>query len=175
MAVGDATLQAANVSLIEGGGVRITVTDVPNEGGELKTNAKYSFGYYECRCLIPSGGGMHPAFWLSDRDHAYPRPEIDVEYFGGTNLYFATHLGGNVESQSASISGDWHVFGVRWTSEVVDFYIDNAKVAAIRIYIPQVPMQILLQDLNEDYLARDPAVVYPVQFDTDYIKYWEFT
>lgn len=156
--------------------MRITVTDTPNEGGELKTNTKYSFGYYECRCKFPSGGGMHPAFWLSDRDATPTHPEIDVEYYGGSVLHFAHHLNGSSKGYilpNVNISDDWHVFGVRWTSERVDYYIDNIKVAYLSELVPQVPMQILLQDLNEDYLVRDPAVVYPVQFDTDYVKYWE--
>jgi beta-glucanase (GH16 family) len=108
----------------------------------VNTHDKFSFkyGYLESRMLVPACAGCWPAFWLLPRADRWP-PEIDIiEYFNTAAQvipYSAVHYPSPNErkldyfSQRLRISdndnyvGTWHTYGVLWSKESVQFYIDG--------------------------------------------------
>lgn len=175
------TTLAANVSLIGGGGVRITgnyEAGVTNTGGWIQTNQKYLYGYFECRCKIPAGKGLWPAFWTSDRDQAVPRPEIDIfESIGDGNLYMTNRWKGYKDQQVAenvNYSDGYHIFALRWSPGRIDYYVDNVMLASSVLDIAQDAMSVLLDFLiGGDWAGNPVGVTFPVNFDVDYVKIWQ--
>lgn len=110
----------------------------------LLTQGKQSwtYGRIEARIKLPKGQGIWPAFWmLGDNitELAWPLcGEIDImEYKGqepgnvhGTIHYGAPahrYQGGQSKDRISGIdfSSDFHVFGIRWSSKEIQWYVDD--------------------------------------------------
>ncbi len=120
--------------------------------GQITTEGSFSqqYGYFEMRAELPPGVGMWPAFWLlpvlSYAPGNWP-PELDVlEAFGSpaadgeggaTQAHWDVH-----STDAAQQAGNWvplprggnsetgfHTYGVLWTPQLLDFYIDGTEVA----------------------------------------------
>lgn len=109
-------------------------------------------GYFECRCILPSGSGLWSAFWIYSRsvcditDEGRNGTEIDV--FESSRWYnekyrnsvqHALHYDGyNEEHQKNElgiyrVEGDpyseFHTYGVEWNESGYRFYIDGHLTA----------------------------------------------
>jgi len=120
----------------------------------INTNGKFSFRYgtVEARIKLPYGNGMWPAFWMmgSDlNDVGHPRcGEIDILEMvggqdGGTNrlsdavVYASTHKPDENDTKIITETGSYagphklsdgfHVYGMKWTKEVITFYVDGTE------------------------------------------------
>jgi len=118
--------------------------------GRINTKGKVAFKYgrVEARIKLPYGNGMWPAFWMMGADIdevGHPAcGEIDiVEMVGGTSpeperlsdsvVHGALHRSdgpGIVSSTGffkgdAPFSDDFHVFGIRWSSASITYYVDD--------------------------------------------------
>jgi beta-glucanase (GH16 family) len=109
----------------------------------LLTKGKFeqAYGRFEARIRLPWGQGVWPAFWMLGADiDAVPWPaagEIDIMEFRGQNpstILGTVHGPGYSAGQSISKSytlkngrfdTDFHVFGIEWGPEYVNFYVDN--------------------------------------------------
>lgn len=133
---------------IEEGMLRITALKESFNGSSytsarLLTKGKFeqTFGRFEARIKLPWGQGIWPAFWMLGADiDTNPWPgagEIDImEYRGqqptimlGT-VHGPGYSGGASISKSYTLTNDrfdtgFHVFGIEWGPEYVNFYVDN--------------------------------------------------
>jgi len=112
----------------------------------LKSIGKKSFTYgrIDIRAKLPSGKGIWPALWmLGENITSLSWPacgEIDImELLGhepnksyGTLHWGAkggpsTHVGGSHSLTNGNFSDQFHVFSIDWTSEKVDFLVDDIR------------------------------------------------
>ncbi|WP_424200094.1 glycoside hydrolase family 16 protein [Algibacter sp.] len=114
----------------------------------LLTKGKFeqAYGRFEARIQVPYGQGMWPAFWLlgadcgdgTDGTLVWPAcGEIDIMENKGsepTEISSAVHgpgySGGNPITKSFSLDNnrfdtDYHVFGIEWDPNYINFYVDN--------------------------------------------------
>jgi beta-glucanase (GH16 family) len=99
------------------------------------------YGRFEARIKLPLGKGMWPAFWMLGSNFeqvSWPQcGEIDImEYLGDkpTEVFGTIHGPGFAGGQSIGkkyslVNGrfdtDFHVFGVEWTENHINWYVDN--------------------------------------------------
>ena len=103
---------------------------------------EFTYGYVEARVKLPSGQGIWPAFWMLGANitqDGWPLAgEIDIlEYLGRdpdmvyTTLHTKDHHAGNASSKKTPMEGmeeGYHTFGVNWTKNAMEFYVDDQKV-----------------------------------------------
>lgn len=122
----------------------------------ISTQDKFmqTYGYYECRCILPKGTGMWAAFWLTNPNvskyetgNATQGAEIDVfesPYYYRTinnNLVSSNiHYNGYGIQTKYSNVGIWQLdnnpyenyntYGVEWTQNGYTFFINGNKVGS---------------------------------------------
>jgi len=137
----------ANVR-VDNGYLLITARQESFEGAaytstRLRTQGLFEqqYGRFEARIRVPSGKGLWPAFWLLGNDceeNTWPAcGEIDVmENLGSspTTIFGSLHgpgySAGEAETKDFTLEdgrfdSDFHVFGVEWTPEYVNYYVDD--------------------------------------------------
>lgn len=102
----------------------------------------FTYGRIESRILLPSGGGLWPAFWMLSTDEPYgfwPQSgEIDImEWVGnqkakvhGTLHYGQpspnnSQTGATVTSLDGDFGNEYHVYAVEWEANEIRWYIDD--------------------------------------------------
>jgi beta-glucanase (GH16 family) len=108
--------------------------------GLLTTAKSFSqlYGYFEIKAELPTGQGAWPAFWLLPSNGAWP-PEIDaLEQVGGDKIYQTTHTDQTgsptaigFTTDLSNVSNTFHTYGVLWTAQNIDYYIDGVEVASM--------------------------------------------
>lgn len=111
--------------------------------GRILTKGSFeqAYGRYEARIQLPYGQGIWPAFWLIGNDIdtvGWPQcGEIDImEYRGQTPTTMIGTVHGPGYSADESIGKeytldndrfdtDFHVFGIEWGPEYINFYVDD--------------------------------------------------
>jgi beta-glucanase (GH16 family) len=99
------------------------------------------YGRFEARIKLPFGQGIWPAFWMLGADigsNPWPQAgEIDImEYLGQnpTSVFGTLHgpgySGAESIGKSYTLKNDrfdtgFHVFGIEWSPEYVNFYVDD--------------------------------------------------
>jgi beta-glucanase (GH16 family) len=125
--------------------IRALKTDAGFTSARIKTQGKFDFQYgrIEARIRIPFGQGIWPAFWMLGSDIAsvgWPDcGEIDVmENIGKepatvhATVHGPGYSGGHaISGKSDSSSGqrfadDFHVFGMVWEPNSIQFFIDGS-------------------------------------------------
>jgi beta-glucanase (GH16 family) len=109
----------------------------------IKTENLFSqkYGRFEARIKLPQGKGLWPAFWMLGNNFnevSWPQcGEIDImEYIGSkpTEVFGTIHapgvFGANGLSKKYSLINDrfdtgFHVFGIEWTENHINWYVDN--------------------------------------------------
>lgn len=108
---------------------------------ETKNLAEWQYGKFEIRAKLPQGVGLWPAIWMMGVNRAeagWPDcGEIDImEYvgfdkdtiFGTIHTKAYNHMLGTQKGKKAFISNpndEFHVFGLEWTPEKIDFLLDG--------------------------------------------------
>ncbi len=129
---------------------------------------QHSYGYYECRCILPKGYGHWSAFWIfgdgvgnidgTGKDGA----EIDImesPFWGNKKLKNSTihtiHYDGYGEEHRSKNDGNWkisgdpynefHTYGLEWNESGYTFYIDGKKTSETDFGgVCQVPQFLIL-------------------------------
>jgi hypothetical protein len=155
--------------------------------GSVNTNKNFSFkyGYMESRMLIPACTGCWPAFWMLPSGDYWP-PEIDIiEYFDTAKQvipYSAVHWRMNEPDKEDYFSerlmpfgpgnfiGTWHTYGVLWTRDTVQFYLDGVPGPqfSVRSQIPHEHMYPIIQLAIG--AGHRPALGSTMQ--VDYVRAW---
>jgi beta-glucanase (GH16 family) len=116
----------------------------------LQTKGSFAarYGRIEARIKLPAGQGLWPAFWLLGTDIdsvGWPNSgEIDVmENLGQDPFTFYVSIHGpqtrhgalsygttTAIHSSTSLAASFHVYGMRWTPNRVEFWLDGSMYAA---------------------------------------------
>jgi len=142
------TDRAENVST-DGNGNLAIVAKQENFGGQpftsgrIKTQGLFqqTYGRFEARMKLPWGPGIWPAFWLlggNCETVTWPQcGEIDIMEYRGqqpTLAYGAVHgpgySGGGSITKAYALQNDrydldFHVFGIEWGTDYIDYYVDD--------------------------------------------------
>ncbi|WP_427913397.1 glycoside hydrolase family 16 protein [Ramlibacter sp. MMS24-I3-19] len=149
------------------------------------------YGYWEIRARVPRAKGIWPAFWLNG---GKPGPadepgEIDifemigdgVVYQSAHDRWSATHV---IESTGISPAfdhaGDFHAYGLSWTSSAITWYIDGAATfsaseALVARYRDLCGPMFLVMNIAVGGAwagSPDPALAWPQVMDVDYVRSW---
>ncbi len=133
---------------VEGGMLHITAHKESFMGagytsGRINTAGKIeqAYGRFEARIKLPWGQGIWPAFWMLGNDIdevGWPNcGEIDIMEYRGQNptimlgsVHGPGYSGGESEGKSYELTNDrfdtdFHVFGIEWGPEYINYYVDN--------------------------------------------------
>lgn len=123
----------------------------------LLTNEAFLYGRMEIRAKIPNadGNGLWPAIWmLGDgirNGVSWPEcGEIDImEYvsYEPNRVHFSIHTATNNHRAGTAITSgaiqhntaeeEFHIYGLTWTEDYLEFYIDNPNAVQLRFDKPQ--------------------------------------
>ena len=137
---------------IKNGKLVITATEKDGTylSGRLVSKGSWKYGYFECRARMPKGRGTWPAFWLlgeSLRKGKVGWPqcgEIDVMEQVGYDpdvIHCSLHSGEvnwmRKEQRTFVVTAKgattkFHNYGLDWTPEHLDFYIDGKRVGGFK-------------------------------------------
>ena len=124
-----------------------TSDPVPMLTGSVESRGLFSFtyGWVEARLKTTPHKGNFPAFWMMPQppSDTWPKAgEIDIyEAIDAQNTAFHTlHSNwittlGKKNNPKSSFSetvsqGDWHIFAVNWTEDLITFYVDGSPVGS---------------------------------------------
>ncbi|MBD3258024.1 family 16 glycosylhydrolase [candidate division GN15 bacterium] len=107
-----------------------------------------TYGRFQARIKLPTGQGIWPAFWLLGANIGtvgWPQcGEIDIMEYRGQqptvalgSLHGPGYSGGQAITQSIQLSEGrfdtaFHVFTVEWTSDLIEWYLDDQKYHSVR-------------------------------------------
>lgn len=178
------TRTAAQVTLVPGTGLRLTVTDVLINGnyvgGRISSRTYYQYGYFEWKAKLPGGAGIAGTLWLYEDTAQAPRPETDVmeyrgiEKFTATNHLYGSTTGISFKTHDLFITG-MHTYGLQWSPTRSTIYFDGIPVAILTNYVPQTAMRIECSNYAGGPWAGTPpaTTVFPGELDIEYIKVWQ--
>lgn len=119
-----------------------------SEGGKVYSGRVYAkqttgwkYGYVQAKIKLPSGKGTWPAFWMMPVNFkSWPHDgEIDImEEVGYHKDYVSSslHADGHVHSNGTQVTkevyckgaeGEFHTYGMEWTPDYFQFYVDGTK------------------------------------------------
>lgn len=156
---------------IEDGMLKITAVQESFEGASFtsarittKGNFEQKHGRFEARIKLPWGQGLWPAFWLlgSNIDEvSWPNcGEIDIMEYRGQNptiMLGSVHGPGYSGGESVGkeydlvndrFDTDFHVFGIEWGTNYINYYIDDVLFN-----------QITPNDVNGDWVFNQPFFI----------------
>ncbi len=157
--------------------------DVAYSSGMISTRGSFTqrFGYFEMRARWSGGKGLWPAFWLLPQSGKWP-PEIDIlEAHGDKPRIAYQSLHSTVQpaiTKTAALSGttdQYHRYGLLWTPETLDYYIDGVKtssIAAPRDLGEPMYMIVNLAVGGKWPGNPDAATSFPATMDVDYVRAW---
>lgn len=195
-----------NVHITTNGTLKIIANQEDYQGAgytsaRIKTQGKFTqkYGRFEARIKMPWGQGIWPAFWLLGDDFetvGWPQcGEIDImEYRGqeptlthGT-LHGPNYSGANGISKSYELTNDrfdagFHVFGIEWAPEYINFYVDDVLYNQITPedvtgeWVYNKPFFIILNlAIGGNYVGSPNAnTVFPQTMEVDYVKVYDST
>ena len=118
--------------------------------GKFTTQGKqhFSYGYFEARMKMPSGGGTWPAFWTLGSNIAtvpWPRSgELDIMEYAGNNptrstsaAHYANPLGfheykSGGHNHSKNLHEEFHTYGMLWLPNEVTFTFNGKTTFVLK-------------------------------------------
>ena len=157
-------------------------------GACLHTKGAFSqlYGYWEARIQVPSGRGLHSAFWGKPADEAWP-PELDVEEVGGArpdtvimSVHWRDPSGHRLSNQRwPGLTPSYHTFGAEWSPDGTVFYVDGEERARLTEGAAEMagegPFYALL-DLQVGLagaVQADDTTAFPAYQLVDYVRMWQ--
>lgn len=149
----------------------------------------FQYGFAEIRARIPSGRGLHPAFWMLPSSHN-EKPEIDVmEVIGQEPDFLYTflhyfdesgvkrHVGG--PTQTYDLSTDWNIFAVEWQPNRIVWYLNGDEIFRndVQSGIPHERMYILINLAVGGNWPGPPSeeTQFPSDLILDYVRVWQLS
>ncbi len=134
---------------VEGGMLKLTALQESFMGSgytsariNTKGKLEQEYGRIEARIQLPWGKGLWPAFWMLGNnidEVSWPQcGEIDIMEYRGQNpstligsVHGPGYSGGESEGKEYVLANDrfdtgFHVFGVEWGPEYINYYVDDA-------------------------------------------------
>jgi beta-glucanase (GH16 family) len=136
----------------------------PVRSARIFSNFSFLYGRVEVRAKIPAGNWLWPAIWMLPAKNAYggwpSSGEVDImesrgndpsypaggnNRFGST-LHWGTHWNTDMWShthqeyldKNNTLTSQWHIYGLKWTSTGLYTYIDNDtnRVLTVNMNVP---------------------------------------
>lgn len=193
---------------VEGGNLVLEARLEPYKGSEvtsasITTKKSWTYGYFEVRAMVPSGKGTWPAAWFlgdsmrKEGAEYIPWPrcgEVDLmEHWGlaPKRLLFSVHCQANHEKNvefNADTSEDdaentFHVYGLDWKPEVMDFYYDGKLMYSYKndhqgekTWPFDKPMYMILNLAIEGKwrsFAENNESIFPAKYLVDYVRVYQ--
>ena len=160
----------------------------------LWSKLQFKYGYFECRCFIPAGQGLWPAFWLYG---GKPNDEIDFMESKGekknefhvdihcpdecdkirTPPFFLKKPWGSWLKTDRSLMGEWVVFSGIWLPGYVNFYMNGRPVANYQGDFSAEMNMIANISVAVDNGPFSPGpnkkTMFPSEFVVDYMRVWK--
>lgn len=196
-----AWIDPACVSFNGKGQMLISVKKVGDQyhGGMIGTEKKasWTYGYFECRVQVATEPGMNTAFWMQaphmsapDKgkgtadDTANNGTEIDIlEYIArqGDVAHFNLHWNGYGKLHKSEPADGWlyhlrdgyHVYGVEWTPEGYDFYLDGRHYWHTRQAISKTDEYLILDLEVSDWAGGIANAKLPTSAVFDWVRVWQ--
>ena len=160
-------------------------------------NTGWQYGYVEAKIMLPSGKGTWPAFWMMPVHFtSWPHDgEIDImEEVGYHKDYVSSslHADGHVHSNNTQVTkevyckgaeGEFHVYGMEWTPDYFQFYVDGKKTlyyknpgTGVRDWPYDAPFYVILNlawggDWGGSQGVDESAL--PVTMHVDYVRVFQ--
>lgn len=152
------------------------------------------YGWFEIRCRMPAGSGLHSAFWLlqSNPNAQEYTPEgkrrrvgdgvVEIDIFEqlgrkteAGRIDFNVHFtkNGHYEYPSGvDLSKEFHVWALEWSEGRLVWYFDGKPIRTYEGETPQEKMFILLGLYQGSNWVgpMDPNMPYPRDFEIDYLR-----
>jgi beta-glucanase (GH16 family) len=167
--------------------------------GRIKTQGLFEvqYGKIAARIKLPRGQGIWPAFWMlgkdiSDPGVGWPRSgEIDVMENVGKepNIVHGTVHGPDYSGRKSITSahtlsgGGFHVYGVEWSADSIDFLVDDKPYASVThrslpagaAWVFDQPFFLLLNvAVGGDWPGSpDSTTRFPQSMLVDWVKVWK--
>lgn len=156
----------------------------------------HKYGYYECRCKLPSQPGWWVAFWLqspiigSTLDPAFSGVEVDImeNFTRDGAVSHNNHWNGYGSQRKSAGSGDrkpretpdgFHVFGLDWSKDGYIYYIDGEESWRINGPVSNREQFILISTECMGYREGDTPspelekATLPDYFTVDYVRVFD--
>lgn len=141
---------------------------------QSKPGFAFTYGYVEARIQFnPQISGGWPAFWSVAADGIWP-PEFDMpEYFetgGPTNYSYWPPGGGSHGNGFGAVDTGWHVYGMRWTTTDLTWFLDGSQIAIYNgadIANLAIAMTVVL-----DLAIQNTATGATTSMLVDYVRAW---
>jgi len=162
-----------------------------------KDKFEQAYGRFEARIRVPYGQGMWPAFWMLGADiDTNPWPgagEIDIMEYRGQeptvvlgSVHGPGYSAGNAITKRYDLINDrfdtgFHVFGIEWGKEYVNFYVDDVLYNQITPedvtgeWVFNKPFYILINlAVGGDFVGSpNSETVFPQTMLVDYVRVYQ--
>jgi len=197
------TDRAENVK-VENGVLHITALQESFEGAgytsaRILTKGLFeqAYGRFEARIKLPWGQGIWPAFWLLGNDIdevSWPQcGEIDImEYRGqqptitngtvhGPGYSGGLSIGKSYALENDRFDTDFHIFGIEWSPEYINFYVDDVLYNQITPddvtgeWVYDHPFYIIMNvAVGGNFVgAPNSETVFPQTMQVDYVRVYQ--
>ncbi|MDD3587449.1 MAG: glycoside hydrolase family 16 protein [Thermoguttaceae bacterium] len=167
--------------------------------GQFNDQVKFQqkYGWFEIRCRVPRGMGSYTAFWLHQvgANNQEYTPEgkrkgladgvVEIDIFellasqidsrlNNFNIHF-TPSAHYVYKMSFDPSVDFHTWALHWEEGRITWYCDGKVAKVYEGPTPPKQMYVLvaLFQVGGWAGAIDKNMVYPLDFEIDYIRVWK--
>lgn len=169
--------------------------------GMIALTKKYTYGYFEVRCICNNSDEIWSAFWLQ-ADAPYT-PEISRGGVGGAELdifetlSYGDGVNHNSVSQTIHCSGrqgdtsgelnscalgrfkgkniyeEFNTYGLKWTEDEYIFYINGVETvrSSFADGVSTVPESVILSMCPPEEITLDKGI--KTEFIIDYVKIWQ--
>lgn len=165
----------------------------------INTKDKFEFrnGRVDVRAKLPKGNGVWPAIWMlgaNFEEIEYPYAgEIDIMEFVGkepneihATVHFPWDNAQGIKSDGGTTqiidpSKEFHVYSVNWTSEKIEFLIDNSLFYTFKIDEAgeeinpfRKPFYLILNlALGGNWAGEVDPEIFPQKFIVDYVRVYK--
>ena len=163
-------------------------------GSAIWSKTPVRYGYFECRCKMPAGKGLWPAFWLYGGN---PNDEIDFMELKGerpNDIHVDVHcpercdggypgvLGfpknwGEWVRVTSSLNEGWNIISGIWTPEYVIFYLNGNAIAyfkgSFKNSMNVIANLAVAVDGGPFKPGPDEKTPFPSKMEVDYIRIWK--
>jgi beta-glucanase (GH16 family) len=163
-------------------------------GGAIWSKKQFKYGYFECRCKVPSGSGLWPAFWLYGGN---PNDEIDFMELKGEKedqIHVDVHCPDNCDGKrkgpfriqkdwggwvqvSGNLTKDWNIISGIWMPGYVTFYVNGDPVGYFEgdfknsmNLIANIAVAVNGGPFKP---GPDEKTSFPAKMEIDYIRVWK--